>query len=172
MSLSAMEMGRKRKGSTCTSDCASAEDEEQVLIRRSVPITPKIRDDLLEESILKLNPEESRAKELTADEFVTLQSGLQQFMRSEMKLKMNLLQKQLSEYHSILEEVIAYKSRCEQLEQEKKDIVTCCREACQVRDMRIMLLEKQLAWSQGCRSKSDEASSSIIGSGSEEIYFA
>lgn len=111
-----MEVGGKE--STCSSDYAFAEDEDQVICRaaRSLSLPPKIRDDLLEESFPKLHPEESRAKELTADELVTLQSGLQQFMRSDMKKKMILLQDQLSEYHSILEDVIAFKSRCEQLE--------------------------------------------------------
>ena len=68
-------------------------------------------------------------KELTADEFDTLQSGLQQFMRSDMNQKviLLLLQDQLSEYHSILEDVIAFKGRCQrlELEQEKKRKIFC-----------------------------------------------
>ena len=137
-----------------------------------LPLPPKIRDELLEESFPKLRPEECMAKELTTEEFVALQTGLEKIIRSDMKEKMVLLQDQLSEYHSILEEVIALKSRCERLEQDKKDLVSFCHQAYQVRDHKIMLLENELARSRccSCSSSPDEASS-IIGSGSEGQYY-
>ena len=40
-----------------------------------LPLPPKIRDELLEESFPKLRPEEGMAKELTAEEFAALQIG-------------------------------------------------------------------------------------------------
>eukprot|EP00984_Skeletonema_dohrnii_P017360 scaffold7887_cov81-Skeletonema_dohrnii-CCMP3373.AAC.4 len=135
-----------------------------------LPLPPKIRDELLEESFPKLRPEQDMAKELTAAEFIALQTGLEKLIRSDMKEKMVLLQDQLSEYHSILEEVIALKSRCERLEQDKKDLALFYRRACQDRDHKIMLLGNELARSRCCSSSSDEASS-IIGSGSEGQYY-
>jgi hypothetical protein len=90
------------------------------------------------------------------------------------KHKMSLLQEQLSEYHVILEDVIAYKSRCEQLEKDKEDLIKLCQEACQVRDDRIALLEKAVVWlrhnqnqneEQGLRSSHRRV---ISGSGSNE----
>eukprot|EP00984_Skeletonema_dohrnii_P008227 scaffold3016_cov114-Skeletonema_dohrnii-CCMP3373.AAC.6 len=169
------------ESTTITSDDASAADQIRRCLRDArkleekrrndqLPLPPKIRDELLEESFPKLRPEEGMAKELTAEEFVALQTGLGNIIRSDMKKKMVLLQDQLSEYHSILEEVIALKSRCERLEQDKKDLVSFYRRACQDRDHKIMLLENELARSRCCSSSSDEASS-VIGSGSEGRYY-
>ena len=59
---------------------------------------------------------------------------------------------------------MAFKSRCERLEQEKQDLLSLCREACQVRDDKIALLEKEVAQIRNERhssSSSDEASSFI-----------
>jgi hypothetical protein len=97
------------------------------------------------------------------------------------KEKMTRLREQLSEYHSVLEDVMAFKSRCERLEQEKQDLLSLCREVCQVRDDKIALLEKELARlrnderrrSSSCSSSScsstDGPFSTTIGSGSEQI---
>jgi len=183
----AFSMKKKRSNAaafastTITSDDASAADQirrglrdarklEEKRRNDQLPLPPKIRDELLEESFPKLRPEEGMAKELTAEEFVALQTGMEKLIRSDMKEKMVLLQDQLSEYHSILEEVIAFKSRCERLEQDKKDLVSFCRQACQVRDHKIMLLENELARSRCCSSSSDEASS-VIRSGIEGQYY-
>jgi len=166
---------------TITSDDASAADQirrglrdarklEEKRRNDQLPLPPKIRDELLEESFPKLRPEEGMAKELTAEEFVALQTGMEKLIRSDMKEKMVLLQDQLSEYHSILEEVIALKSRCERLEQDKKDLASFYRQACQDRDHKIMLLENELARSRCCSSSSDEASS-VIRSGIEGQYY-
>ena len=110
---------------------------------------PKMRDVLLEESFPKIHHAEggntATIKELTADEYVKLRISLQEIVRREVNQKMFLLREQLSEYHSVLEDVIAYKSRCERLEQEKKDLVSLCREVCQVRDDKIALLERELS---------------------------
>jgi hypothetical protein len=102
-------------------------------------------DELLENSFPKIHPEEGKAKELTVDEYVELRIGLQEVIQSDVKEKMILLREQLSEYHSVLEDVMAFKSRCERLEQEKQDLLSLCREACQVRDDKIALLEKEVA---------------------------
>ena len=121
-------------------DAVKSEDEEN----RS-HLSPEMRDELLEESFPKIQPEGGKAKELTMDEFVALRIGLQEVIQSDVKEKMILLQDQLSEYHSVLEDVIAFKSRCERLEQEKQDLLSLCRDACDVRDDKIALLEKELA---------------------------
>ena len=130
---------------------------------------PKMRDVLLEESFPKIHHAEggntATIKELTADEYVKLRISLQEIVRREVNQKMFLLREQLSEYHSVLEDVIAYKSRCERLEQEKKDLVSLCREVCQVRDDKIALLERELS-----RLKKDlgnSTNSSISGGGSD-----
>jgi uncharacterized protein (UPF0335 family) len=137
----------------------------------NIQLSPEMRDELLEESFPKIHPEEGKAKELTMDEFVALRIGLQEVIQSDVKEKMILLQDQLSEYHSVLEDMTAFKSRCERLEQEKKDLATVYRQACQVRDDKIALLEKELAWlrnderrhrsSISCCSSTDGASSLI-----------
>ena len=71
-------------------------------------------------------------KNLTGDEYETLRASLQEVVQAEVKEKMFLLllreREQLSEseYHSVLEDVVAFKNGCERLEQEKKDLVTLC----------------------------------------------
>jgi hypothetical protein len=102
-------------------------------------------DDLLKEASPKIHPaEEEKAKALTMDEYVALRIGLQDVIQSDMKEKMTLLRDQLSEYHAVLKDGIALNSRCEGLEQEKQDLISFCREACQMRDDKIALLEKAL----------------------------
>ena len=127
---------------------------------------PKIRDDLLEESFPKIHHAEGSKtiKQLTADEYGKLQISLQKIVRREVNEKMFLLREQLSEYHSVLEDVIAYKSRCERLEQEKKDLVSLCREGCQVRDDKIALLERELSRLKKNPGNSTNSSSSSSGS--------
>jgi hypothetical protein len=175
---------------TTSDDDASAEEEilqgnrdalNHEAKRRKVQLSPEMCDKLLEESFPKLHPEEDKAKELTMDEYVALRTGLQEVIQSDVKEKMTRLREQLSEYHSVLEDVMAFKSRCERLEQEKQDLLSLCREVCQVRDDKIALLEKELARlrnderrrSSSCSSSScsstDGPFSTTIGSGSEQI---
>ena len=113
-------------------------------------LTPEARDELLQESFPSIptssDDEDSKMKDFTAEDYNALRTGLQKVIISDAKHKMALLQEQLSEYHAILEDVIAYKSRCEQLEKDKEDLISLCQEACQVRDERIALLEKAVVW--------------------------
>lgn len=114
--------------------------------RKTMQIPPEMRDQLLDEAFPRMHRlEEDTAKALSGYEFEVLRFSLREVVRGEVKEKMTLLQTQLAEYHSVLEDVIAFKSRCEQLEQDKKDLVSLCREVCQVRDDKIALLEKELA---------------------------
>jgi hypothetical protein len=154
-------------------DALNREDEEN----RS-QLSPEMRDKLLEESFPKIHPEDGNAKELTMDEYFALRTGLQEVIQSDMKEKMALLQDQLSEYHSVLEDMIAFKSRCELLEQEKKDLATVYRQACQVRDDKIALLEKEVARLRNeprhrcsvSSCNSTDGASSLIGSDSDGQY--
>jgi hypothetical protein len=147
----------------------------------NIQLSPEMRDELLEESFPKIHPEEGKAKELTMDEFVALRIGLQEVIQSDVKEKMILLQDQLSEYHSVLEDMMAFKSQCERLEQEKQDLATVYRQACQVRDDKIALLEKELARLRNderrrrssissCSSTDTDGASSLNGSDSEGQY--
>jgi hypothetical protein len=138
--------------------------------RRQIQLSPEVLDQLLEGSFPKIHPEEGKAKELTMDEFVALRTGLQEVIQSDVQEKMILLQDQLSEYHSVLEDAIAFKSRCERLEQEKKDLESLCHQACQVRDDKITLLEKELAQLRIERRRSSSSDGTSIGSGSECQY--
>jgi hypothetical protein len=63
--------------------------------RRKVRLSPKMCDELLEESFPKLHPEEDKAKELTMDEYVALRTGLQEVIQSDVQEKMALLREQL-----------------------------------------------------------------------------
>eukprot|EP00985_Skeletonema_marinoi_P031636 scaffold37744_cov151-Skeletonema_marinoi.AAC.9 len=145
--------------------------------KANILLSPKRRDELLEELFPKINnPEDGTAKELSEYDYAALRTGLHEVIQSDVKKKMALLQDQLSEYHSVLEDVIAFKSRCERLEQDKKDLVSLCRDVCQVRDDKIALLEKELAQlrNERCSSSSPSSSSSssdwvssIISGGSE-----
>ena len=116
-----------------------------------VPLTPKTRDELLQESFPMI-PTSSSSKDedgdvkpdLTTEECIAVRIGLRNIIHSDVKRKMSLLQEQLSEYHTILEDVIAYKSKCEELEQDKQELTRICRETCNVRDNRIELLEKEV----------------------------
>jgi len=101
------------------------------------------------------------------DEYVGLRIGLQDVIQSDVQEKMTLLRDQLSDYHSVLEDIIAFKSRCERLEQEKQDLICFCREACQMRDEKIALLELVLAQlrnerKSGIRSDGDVASAAAV----------
>ena len=148
----------------------------------NVLLSPKRRDELLEESFPKIHHAEGNTaiKELTDTELVAMRSGLQEVIQSDIKEKMALLREQLSEYHSVLEDVITFKNRCKRLEQEKNDIVSLCREVCQVRDDKIALLEKELTQirnerrcsisSSSSNSSSSDWVSSIISGGSEGQY--
>jgi hypothetical protein len=177
--------------STTSDDDARAEQEilqglrdalNRKAKRRKVQLSPEMCDKLLEESFPKIHhPEEDKAKELTMDEYVALRTGLQEVIQSDVKEKMALLREQLSEYHSVLEDVMAFKSRCERLEQEKQDLLSLCREACQVRDDKIALLEKELARlrneprhrgsvSSSC-SSTDGPFSATIGGGCESQHY-
>lgn len=117
-----------------------------------ISLTPTTRDELLQESFPMIPPTSSSNGEddddvkadLTTEECITLRIGLQSVIHSDVKRKMSLLQEQLSEYHAILEDVIAYKSKCEQLEQDKQDLVRICRETCKERDDKIELLEREV----------------------------
>jgi hypothetical protein len=169
----------KAFASTASNDDARyAEEEEEILPgirnalsretakrRKNIQLSPEMRDKLLEESFPKIHPEEDTAKELTMDEYFALRTGLQEVIQSDVQEKMILLREQLSEYHSVLEDVIAFKSRCERLEQEKQDLLSLCREACQVRDDKIAMLEKELAQLRSERhsSSSSDGASSLIG---------
>jgi len=144
--------------------------------KANILLSPKRRDELLEELFPKTNHREGdTAKELTEYDYAALRTGLHEVIQSDVKEKMALLQDQLSEYHSVLEDVIAFKSRCERLEQDKKDLVSLCRDVCQVRDDKIALLEKELAQLRNERrsssthrsSSSSDWVSSIISGGSE-----
>ncbi len=144
-------------------------------MKEKAQVAPKRRDELLEESFPKIHHSgEYMAKRLTGDEYETLRASLQEVVRAEVKEKMFLLREQLSEYHSVLEDVIAFKSRCERLEQEKKDLVSLCQEVCQVRDHKIALLEKELAQLRDERRRSSNSNSSsdwvssIVSGGSSE----
>ena len=145
-------------------------------VRRNnkITLTPEARDELLQESFPSIptssDDEDSKMKDFTAEDYNALRTGLQKVIISDAKHKMALLQEQLSEYHAILEDVISYKSRCEQLEKDKEDLINLCQEACQVRDDRIVLLEKAVVWlrhnqnqneEQGLRSSHRSVSSGI-----------
>jgi hypothetical protein len=170
--------------STTSADDARAEQEilhgirdalNREAKRRKIQLSPARYDELLEEAFPKMqDPEGEKAKELTMDEYVALRIGLQGVIQSEVKEKMTLLREQLSEYHSVLEDVIVFQSRCERLEQEKRDLVSLCRETCQVRDDKIALLEKEVSRLRNeCRLRSsscgstDGIFSTIVGIGSE-----
>jgi hypothetical protein len=140
-------------------------------IKVSLPPETEMSDDLLKEASPKIHPaaEEEKAKALTMDEYVALRIGLQDVIQSDVKEKMTLLRDQLSDYHSVLEDIIAFKSRCEQLEQEKQDLIYFCRKACQMRDEKIALLELVLAQlrnerkrKSGIRSDEDVASAAAV----------
>ena len=138
--------------------------------KANILLSPKRRDELLEESFPKINnPEDGTAKQLSEYDYAALRTGLHEVIQSDVKEKMALLQDQLTEYHSVLEDVIAFKSRCERLEQDKKDLVSLCRDVCQVRDNNIALLEKELAQLRNERrsSSSFDWVSSIISGVSE-----
>eukprot|EP00984_Skeletonema_dohrnii_P035348 scaffold35002_cov150-Skeletonema_dohrnii-CCMP3373.AAC.4 len=144
--------------------------------KANILLSSKRRDELLEESFPKIShPGGDTAKELTEYDYAALRTGLHDVIQSDVKEKMALLQDQLSEYHSVLEDVIAFKSRCERLEQDKKDLVSLCRDVCQVRDDKIALLEKELAQlrNERCSSSSPSSSSdwvsSIISGGNESV---
>ena len=131
--------------------------------KKNIPLTPEMRDELLQESFPKIPVDENSSssktaalKELSTEECLALRLGLQSVIRTDVKQKMTQLQEQLSEYHAVLEDVIAFKSRCELLEQDKKDLVTLCHEACQVRDDKIALLEKEVARLQWERVNGEE----------------
>ena len=114
-----------------------------------IPLTPKTRDELLQESFPMIPTSSSNDKDdvkpdLTTEECIALRIGLQNIIHSDVKRKMSLLQEQLSEYHTILEDVIAYKTKYEQLEEDKQNLTRICRETCKVRDERIELLEKEV----------------------------
>ena len=116
-----------------------------------ISLTPTTRDELLQESFPMIPPTSSSNGEdgdvkadLTTEECTALRIGLQSVIHSDVKRKMSLLQEQLSEYHAILEDVIALKSKCEQLEQDKQDLVRICRETCKERDDKIELLEREV----------------------------
>jgi hypothetical protein len=139
-------------------------------IKVSLPPETEVGDDLLEEAFPKIHPaKEEKAKALTMDEYVALRIGLQDVIQSDVQEKMTLLRDQLSDYHSVLEDIIAFKSRCEGLEQEKQDLICFCREACQMRDEKIALLELVLAQlrnerkrKSGIRSDEDVASAAAV----------
>lgn len=128
-------------------------------LKKKAQLSPERCNDLLEELFPKIS-EEDTAKELTRAEYDTLRASLQEVIQAEVKEKMFLLREQLSEYHSVLEDVIAYKSRCERLEQDKEDLVSLCHDVCQVRDRKIALLEKELAHLRNERRCSSSSSSS------------
>ena len=147
----------------------------------NILLSPERRDELLEESFPKIHhPEDGNTatiKELTETEYAAIRTGLQEAMQSDERKKMALLQEQLSEYHSVLEDVIAYKSRCERLDQEKKDLVSLGREACRVRDNKIAMLEREVAQLRNERHRSSSGGSSdwatpIISSGGSEGQYA
>eukprot|EP00986_Skeletonema_menzelii_P007463 scaffold2937_cov137-Skeletonema_menzelii.AAC.4 len=130
----------------CSGDIVSTQCEvAERAPNPNIQLSPKRRDELLEESFPKIRHQEGGIKELTTDEYEKLRINLQEIVRAEVNEKMVLLREQLSEYHSVLEDVIAFKSRCEKLEQDKNDLVSLCREVCQVRDDKIALLEKELS---------------------------
>ena len=118
----------------------------------NIPLTPTTRDELLQESFPMIPPTSSSNGEdgdnvkadLTTEECIALRIGLQSVIHSDVKHKMSLLQEQLSEYHAILEDVIAFKSKCEQLEQDKQDLTRICLETCKERDDKIELLEREV----------------------------
>ncbi len=135
-------------------------------LKEKVQLPPQKRNDLLEELFPKIS-EEDTAKELTRAEYDTLRASLQEVVQAEVKEKMFLLREQLSEYHSVLEDVIVYKSRCERLEQDKEDLVSLCQDVCQVRDRKIELLEKELAHLRNerrCSSSTSDSSSDWVSS--------
>jgi len=144
--------------------------------RNKSTLTPEARDELLQESFPNIptssDDDDSKMKDLTAEDYNTLRTGLQKVIISDAKHKMSLLQEQLSEYHVILEDVIAYKSRCEQLEKDKEDLIKLCQEACQVRDDRIALLEKAVVWLRHNQNQNEEqglrSSHRSVSSGSNE----
>src|SRR6056300_954944 len=118
-----------------------------------ISLTPSTRDELLQESFPMIPPTSSSnhndndvkvKADLTSEEYIALRIGLQSVTHSDVKRKMSLLQEQLSEYHTILEDVIAFKSKCQQLEQDKQELTRICRETCKVREDRIELLEKEV----------------------------
>jgi hypothetical protein len=117
-----------------------------------ISLTPTTRDELLQESFPMIPPTSSSNGEdgdnvkadLTTEECIALRIGLQSVIHSDVKRKMSLLQEQLSEYHAILEDVIAYKSKCEQLEQDKQDLTRICHDTCKERDDKIELLEREV----------------------------
>jgi hypothetical protein len=126
----------------------SAQNHKEAKWRKNIQVSTKMRDELLEESFPKIHhtdKDDGQPKELTMDDYLGLRTGLQDVIQSDVKEKMTLLREQLSEYHLVLEDVIAFQSRCERLEQEKQDLASFCREACQIRDNKIALLEKELA---------------------------
>jgi len=126
----------------------SAQNHKEAKWRKNIQVSTKMRDELLEESFPKIHhtdKDDGQPKELTMDDYLGLRTGLQDVIQSDVKEKMTLLREQLSDYHLVLEDVIAFQSRCERLEQEKQDLASFCREACQIRDDKIALLEKELA---------------------------
>lgn len=138
--------------------------------RMNNQLSPKMCDEFLEESFPKLRPSgQDEAKVLTADEYDALRVGLEGVIRLDVKEKMILLQDQLSEYHSVLEEIIALKSRCERLEQDKKDFVSLCRQECQFRDDNITRLEEELMRLRNTRRSSSSSSCSCSSSNGASI---
>ena len=182
-----MNEQQRRRAKTSSASSTSGDDDKRAeqeirqgiikalkhraLTEKKAQLSPQKRNDLLEELFPKIS-EEDTAKELTRAEYDTLRASLQEVVQAEVKEKMFLLREQLSEYHSVLEDVIAYKSRCERLQQDKEDLVSLCQEVCQVRDRKIELLEKELAHLRNERrysSSSDSSSdwvSSIMSGGS------
>jgi hypothetical protein len=155
---------------------ALAHRHRSAVRRNKSTLTPEARDEVLQESFPNIptssDDDDSKMKDLTAEDYNTLRTGLQKVIISDAKHKMSLLQEQLSEYHVILEDVIAYKSRCEQLEKDKEDLIKLCQEACQVRDDRIALLEKAVVWLRHNQNQNEEqglrSSHRSVSSGSNE----
>lgn len=144
--------------------------------KANIKLSPERRDELLQDSFPKIHPAAeggAKVKELTRAEYAALRSSLQKVVRVEVQEKIRLLRAQLSEYHSVLEDCMAYKSRCEQLEQEKQDLEARSREVCQLHDQKIEMLERELAHLRNERrlggssrnSNSDWVSSIISGAG-------
>lgn len=116
--------------------------------KMNIKLSPERRDELLQDSFPKVKSADggsAKVKELSRAEYAALRSSLQKVVRVEVQEKIRLLRAQLSEYHSVLEDCIAYKSKCEQLEQEKQDLESRNREECQLRDHKIEKLERELA---------------------------
>ena len=137
-------------------------------VRASNALSAEEKEALLKEAFPKLsNSEEGVVGELSSEEFDVLRISLQRVVHEDVKSKIALMQDQLSEYHSVLEDVIAYQRRCQELEQEKNDLVSVCRELCQARDDRIALLEKEVAHLRNERRSSVVSSDNISGISSD-----